>query len=150
MLSLLFVCHAPSENTRRLRDAAVTGAGISERVQLIVRDSLTAGPEDVLAADALLIGTTENFGSIAGLTKDFFERIYYPCEATEGKPFAAFVRAGQDGQGSLLAIERITTGLRWRAVQPPLLLHGSFSESFVEQVSTLAATLSAGLEAGIY
>ena len=151
MLSLLFVCHAPSENTRRLRDAAVAGANICDSVELIVRDSLAAGPEDVLAADALLIGTTENFGSIAGLTKDFFERVYYPClESTEGKPFAAFVRAGQDGQGSLLAIERITTGLRWRAVQPPLLLHGSFSDSFVEQVSTLSATLAAGLDAGIY
>ncbi|MEL7296116.1 MAG: flavodoxin family protein [Pseudomonadota bacterium] len=151
MLRLLFVCHAPSENTRRLRDAAVAGANISDSVQLILRDTLAAGPEDVMAADALLIGTTENFGSIAGLTKDFFERIYYPClESTEGMPFAAFVRAGQDGHGSLQAIDRITTGLRWRPVQPPLLLHGSFQETFVEQVSTLSATLTAGLDAGIY
>ncbi|MEN7342782.1 MAG: flavodoxin family protein [Pseudomonadota bacterium] len=150
MRKLLFVSHAPSINTRQLRDVAVKAIAQYD-VALDCRESLEADVESVLACDGILIGTTENFGSIAGLTKDFFERIYYPClEKTEGLPFAVYVRAGQDGAGSLLAIDRITTGLRWRSVQSPLLLQGEFDESFFAQVTVLAETFAAGLDLGLF
>ena len=150
MPNLLFVNHAPSPNTRALRDAAIAAAS-QGNVRLDVRDSLDADEKAVLACDGILIGTTENFGSIAGLTKDFFERIYYPClQETEGLPFAAYVRAGQDGAGSLVAIDRITTGLRWRPAQPPLLLKGDFDQSFLDDVTVLAETFAAGLDLGVF
>lgn len=151
MPKLLFVHHSPSENTQLLRDSVVAALEDCETVRFIALDSLSASPEDVIDCDGLLLGTTENFGSIAGLTKDFFERIYYPCETqTEALPFAAYIRAGLDGQGSITAIDRITTGLRWRPIQPPILLHGAFRDEFSSDVATLAQTLALGLEAGIF
>ena len=60
--------------------------------------------QDVLTANAVIIGTTENFGYMSGLIKDFFERIYYPClEKTQALPWALYVRAGKDGAGALRA-----------------------------------------------
>jgi hypothetical protein len=61
-----------------------------------------------------------------------------------------YIRAGMDGTGTSRAVERITTGLRWRAVQPPLICRGGFREEFVGQCEELGTLMAAGLEAGIF
>ena len=153
MARLLFVAHCPSENTRRLRDAALAGVDSLDLAGLEVRSKspLDTGPEDVEWCDGILIGTTENFGYMAGLIKDFFERIYYPClDSTQGLPAALYIRAGEDGRGTRTSIGKIITGLRWKYVSDPLILRGKFVESFDEDVAELAMTIAAGLDAGIY
>ena len=150
---LLIVAHAPSANTRRLREAVVRGASSPEisGVGVKMLPPLEATPEDVLAAQAIILGTTENLGYMSGALKDFFDRIYYPClEKTQGLPYVLYIRAGQDGTGTSRAVERITTGLRWRAVQPPLICRGAFREEFVGQCEELGTLMAAGLEAGIF
>jgi hypothetical protein len=88
---------------------------------------------------------------MAGLIKDFFERIYYPSlESSEGLPIALYIRAGEDGRGARTSIGRITTGLRWKPVAAPLILRGDWDDRFEAQVAELAMTLAAGLDAGIY
>jgi len=82
--------------------------------------------------------------------KDFFERIYYPClEKTEGKPYALYVRGGNDGQGAKIAVERIIAGLRWKAAQPALVLKGEWQTEFEDEVHELGQLMAASLEAGI-
>lgn len=150
---LLMVAHSPSENTRRLRQAALEGASHPDigGVEVILRAPLEATAQDVIAASAVLIGTTENFGYMAGLTKDFFERIYYPSlERTQGKPIALYIRAGNDGTGTLNSIDKILLGLRWKHVAEPLICKGDWDDRFLEQVEELAMTLAAGVEAGVY
>ena len=153
MKRLLVLAHAPSPNTRKLRDAVVHGAGNPdvEGVEVVVKAPLEAGPEDALAAQAIILGTTENLGYMAGAMKDFFDRSYYPIlEKTEALPYALFIRAGHDGTGTRRAIESIAAGLRWRAVQEPLICRGDFSERFVTDCEELGLAMAAGLEAGIF
>ena len=150
---LLIVAHAPSPNTERLRDAVIRGARSPEisGVDLRFVAALQAEPEDVLQASAIVLGTTENLGYMSGGLKDFFDRIYNPClERTQGLPYAAWIRAGSDGTGTRRAIETITTGLRWRAVQEPLVLKGAFQEAFDTQCEELGLAMAAGLEAGVF
>ena len=149
---LLIVAHVPSENTRRLRDAVMRGAGGPEISGVEVR-ALTpfeAKPNDVLWADAVILGTTENLGYMSGALKDFFDRIYYPClELTQGKPYAAYIRAGHDGTGTRRGIETIVTGLRWRAARDPLICRGEWRETFVDQCEELGTLMAASLETGV-
>ncbi|MBE9553814.1 MAG: flavodoxin family protein [Proteobacteria bacterium] len=150
---LLIVAHAPSPNTQRLRDAVLEGARDRQIGNVEARwiAPLEAGPDDVLAADAIILGTTENLGYMSGALKDFFDRCYYPClEKTQGLPCAAYIRGGHDGTGAKRAIESITTGLRWRAVQEPLILRGDWDEAFVEQCRDLGMAMAAGLDGGIF
>ena len=150
---LLIIAHAPSANTQQLRDAVLKGASHPdiENVEVVMRAPLETQPEDIITADAIILGTTENFGYMAGLVKDVFDRCYYPClEHTEGMPFAFYIRAGLDGTGTRKAIESITHGLRWKLVQEPLLCKGSWDEAFLAQCEELGLSMAAGLEAGIF
>jgi hypothetical protein len=148
---LLIVVHAPSPNTRRLFDAVTAGASETGGIEVVARSPFEAGPEDVLAASGIILGTTENLGYMSGALKDFFDRSYYPClEETQGRPYCLFIRAGHDGTGTRRGVETITTGLRWRAVQEPLILHGDWREEFVTQCHDLGAAMATGLEAGIF
>lgn len=150
---LLIIAHAPSANTQQLRDAVLKGASHPdiENVEVVMRAPLETQPEDIIAADAIILGTTENFGYMAGLVKDVFDRCYYPClEHTEGMPFAFYIRAGLDGTGTRKAIESITHGLRWKLVQEPLLYKGSWDEAFLAQCEELGMSMAAGLEAGVF
>jgi multimeric flavodoxin WrbA len=149
---LLIVAHAPSPNTHKLADAALRGARHAsiEGVEVKHIPPLEAGPDDVLWADAIVLGTTENFGYMSGALKDFFDRIYYPClDQTEALPFAAYIRAGLDGTGTRIAIDKITGGLKWKPVQASLILQGEYRDEFEAQCEELGMLMAASLESGI-
>ncbi|ERP91641.1 flavodoxin [Marinobacter sp. ES-1] len=152
MKRLLIVAHAPSPNTLRLRESVEKGARNPdiEAVEVVVKAPLEAGPEDVLACDAIILGTTENLGYMSGALKDFFDRSYYPClEKTQGLPFTFYIRAGHDGTGTRRAIDSITTGLRWKLIQEPLLCRGDYQPEFSDQCEELGLFVAASLDAGI-
>ena len=150
---LLLVAHAPSPNTRRLVDAVLAGAG-HEDIQGVETQwipPLEAQPEDVLQADAIILGTTENLGYMSGALKDFFDRCYYPVlEEKQGLPCALYIRAGLDGTGTRRAVESIVTGLRWSWAQEPVTFKGQWQEDFVEQAEELGLAMAAGVEAGVF
>ena len=143
----------PSLNTCAMSKAVVEGASHADinGIEVLLMQALETDPAEVLEADAIILGTTENFGYMSGGMKDFFDRIYYPClEQTESLPFAMFVRAGNDGLGARSSIERIAKGMAWKQVQEPLICTGTWQESFLGQCEELGMTLAAGLEAGIF
>lgn len=110
-----------------------------------------AVPKHVLGADAIILGTTENFGYMSGAMKDFFDRIYYPClDETTALPWTLFIRAGNDGTGARSSIERIVTGLAWKQVQKPLICRGAWNDAWLADCEELGMTIAAGLEAGIF
>ena len=150
--NLLIVAHNPSPNTQKLVEATLRGARNEaiEGVNVKHLPPLQAAVEDVLWADAIILGTTENFGYMSGALKDFFDRIYYPClEQTEAMPFATYFRAGLDGTGTRTAIGKITAGLKWKAVQEPIILHGEYRPEFEDQCEELGMLMAASLESGI-
>lgn len=150
---LLLVAHAPSDNTLALVEAVLRGARHPDidQVEVTWKKPLEAVPEDVLAADAIILGTTENLGYMSGALKDFFDRCYYPVlDLKQGLPCALYIRAGLDGTGTRRAVESIVTGLRWTWVQDPLIFKGDWQPVFLEQAEELGLTLAAGLEAGIF
>ncbi len=149
---LLIVAHDPSPNTRRMVEAVLAGAR-SEDIEGVTAwhvRPLEAGPEHVLACDAIVLGTTENLGYMSGALKDFFDRTYYGViERAEGLPYALYVRAGRDGTGTRRAVEGICTGLSWRPVQEPLICRGEWDDSFLESCRELGLYMAASLDAGI-
>jgi len=136
-----------------MRDAVIAGAGDEDIAGIDIRltEPLRTGPDDVRAADGILLLTPENLAYMSGAMKDFFDRCYYPClEETQGRPYGLIVRAGNDGTGTCAAVERIATGLRWRKIAEPLVCRGAWQESFLDDCASFGMQMAAGLEAGVF
>jgi NAD(P)H-dependent FMN reductase len=102
-------------------------------------------------SDGLLLATPANFGYMSGAMKDFFERIYHPClERGLALPYALIVKGDTDVDGAVASVERITTGLRWRRVLPPVRVVGSPGTGDLAAAEELGATLAAGMAEGIF
>ena len=150
---LLIVSHSQSGTTERMARAVARGAtspGI-EGVAVRILSPLEADADDLLWADGFILGTPENFGYMSGAMKYFLDRVYYPCEnRLNGRPFAMFIRAGNDGTGAIASLRRILNGLAVREVQEPVLIAGDFDEARLAECEELGLTMAAGLEAGIF
>ena len=148
MPTLLIVHHTTSPALEELLTAVLAGARTDELtdVTVEVRPALSATVPDVLAADGFVLGTPANIGYMSGALKHFFDQIYYPClDATRGRPYAVYVHGDNDATGALLAIEKITTGLRWQLAQQPLTVLGRPTTGDLEASWELGAALAAHL-----
>jgi NAD(P)H-dependent FMN reductase len=146
MARLLIVHHTPSPALHEMYEAAVTGARTDEieGVDVVIRPALTASAVDVLEADGYLLGTPANIGYMSGALKHFFDGIYYPClEATRRRPYGLYVHGASDTGGAVRAVESITTGLQWRAVQPPVCVTGTPGKQDLRACWELGALLAA-------
>ena len=153
MPNLLVVWHSKTGGAQRLADVVQSGAAdpAIEGVEVRSVQALDAGPDDVRWADGIILGTPANLGYMSGALKHFFDTIYYDVlEESVGLPYAVFVKGSTDVDGALLAIEKITTGLRWKRVLPPLAVLSEVTDEHVAQAYELGATFAAGLSEGIF
>ena len=152
-----------TDATRQLADAAATAARREPGVRVIAKPCDEAGAGDVLAASGYLFATPENLASMAGMMKDFFDRTYYAAlDRISGRPYAAMISAGSDGQGAARQLARIALGWRLRPVVDPLIVvtHAQTPEAILarkqvdaaslNRAAELGATLAAGLAMGIW
>ncbi|MGB2817590.1 MAG: NAD(P)H-dependent oxidoreductase [Burkholderiaceae bacterium] len=163
MKRLLVVYHSMTGATEQLARAAVAGAATEREINARLMHAADATSADVLAADGYVFATPENLASMAGLMKDFFDRIYYDAlERVNGRPYAALIAAGTDGAGAARQLQRIATGLRLKEIAPPVIVrNGAQTPEAIRAPKTvpdddlarareLGAALAAGLAAGIF
>jgi len=152
---LLVVWHPVPPSIAALRDAVLAGFADAATVRAV--RSLAApdaGADDVEAAASTVLITTENFGMVSGLMKDFLERIYPWFEEVPnrrpGMPYLLIAKGGNDGTGAVRDVTRILTGLRWKEALPPLVVSGAVNDDHLAAAREQAATLAAGVDAGVF
>jgi multimeric flavodoxin WrbA len=146
MPMLLVVHHTPSPAMQALLEAARAGAALVPDVDVITRPALSASAADLLAADAVLLGTPANLGYMSGALKHFFDTVYYPClEATVGLPYGVYVHGQNDTAGAVSSIEKATTGMKWRLAAAPVTVVGEPTAADRDAVTELGGTLAATL-----
>jgi multimeric flavodoxin WrbA len=151
MKTLLIVYHTGGVKTATMAAAVERGARREGGVQVVVKRCAEAGPEDVLAADGLILGTPENFGYMSGMMKDFLERVFYACEGkVNGRPWALFIGAGQDGSGAANSVERIVAGLRLERKAEPVVGLKELTPEILARCDELGAAFAAGLALGVF
>lgn len=163
MKTLLVVYHSMTGGTEQMARALVAGAMLEQATTTRLVHATAADPADVLAADGLVFATPENLAAISGQMKDFFDRCYYPAlERINGRPYAAMICAGSDGQNAARQIARIATGWRLRQVAEPLIVctHAqtpaqilspkNIAATELERCRELGAAMASGLALGVF
>ncbi|CAM2338949.1 MULTISPECIES: flavodoxin family protein [Burkholderia] len=163
MKTLLIVYHTMTGGTRQMVEAAAAAAREQPDVDVRLQRADVTHADDVLAADAYLFATPENLAAMSGIMKDFFDRCYYEVvDRVNGRPYAAMICAGSDGQNALRQIDRIATGWRLRCVVPGLIVctHAQTPERILapkmidredlERCADIGAALAAGLALGVF
>ena len=153
MPTLLVGAQSRSGTTAQLRDAFVAGAREPEieGVDGVVRNALDARAADVVTCDGVAIITPEHFGSMAGLMKDFFERIFSEIVDTgRSLPYALVVKGNHDGTGTVEGVQKLAVALHWRRVLDPVVAIGELTDAHREAAHELGATFAAGMAATIF
>ena len=163
MKTLLIVYHSMTGGTLQMAQAAADGASMETSLQVRLLRAPDARASDLMSADGYIFATPENLAAISGMLKDFFDRTYYAVlERLNGRPYAALICAGSDGQNAARQIERIATGWRLKPVAPPLILcnHAQSPEEILrpkqigpedlQSCREIGAAMAAGLVLGVF
>ena len=115
-----------------------------ENVEVRAVEALAVTSADMLAADGYLLATPANLGYMSGAMKHAFDTTYNDVlDLTRGRPFAALVHGESDTTGALLAITKITTGLRWRCVMEPVSVIGPVGDDHLAACAEAGAVVAA-------
>jgi multimeric flavodoxin WrbA len=163
MKTLLVVFHSMTGGTRQMAEAAAKGAGAEPKVRVSLLHAADARVKDVLGADGYVFATPENLGTMSGMMKNFFDRTYYAAlERIVGRPYAALICAGSDGENAARQMARIVTGWRLKPVAEPIIVctHAQTPEVILSpkvigaydlsRCEELGATIAGGLALGIF
>ncbi|MBS0255224.1 MAG: flavodoxin family protein [Proteobacteria bacterium] len=160
---LAIVWHSRTGAARQLAEAAWHGAEAAAGAPARLIAAEAADPALLAEAAGYLFVCPENLGTMSGAMKEMFDRAYYPLLGRlNGRPYAAIIAAGSDGQGARAQVERIATGWRLRRVAESLIVNTAaqaaeaiLSPKLVapEMIAVANATgsqLALGLAMGIY
>ncbi|XVX19450.1 flavodoxin family protein [Actinomycetota bacterium] len=154
---LLVVHHAPTPTVRRIVDAVLAGAhdDAIEGVEVIDRPAGEATAGDVTSADGILLVTPANFGYMAGMLKDFFDRTFLEiggglsddgsadATSTGRLPFGLAVHGRYDTSGAVRSVETIVGALPWTQAAPVLEIVGDVTDEHEAAAYELGGTLAA-------
>ncbi len=163
MKNLLIVYHSYTGGTQQMAEAAANAAREEQDTKTRLLRAEDCEPADMLYADGYIFATPENLAAIAGVMKAFFDRCYYPLLGQiEGRPYAAMICAGSDGENARKQLERIATGWRLKKVmdtpiictdaqtEEAILAPKTIGEAGKAQCVEIGATLAAGLAMGVF
>jgi len=163
MKTLLIVWHSRTGAARQMSEAAMAAAQAEPGIAVRRLAADQTQPADLIAADGYLFACPENLASMSGAMKEVFDRCYYPClERLNGRPYAALIAAGSDGEGAARQLARIATGWRLRPVAEPLIVNTraetpeailaqkTLAEADLARCAELGAALAAGLAMGVF
>lgn len=157
MARLLLVHHSPTPTLAALTEAVAAGArdDAITGVEVLERQALEAGAEDVLDADGYLLVTPANFGYMSGALKHFFDSLFLQVGGALGedgsaaggsggrRPFGLAVHGRYDTTGAVRSVLSITGALPWQQAAPVLEVLGDLDEEVRSAAYELGGTLAA-------
>ena len=101
MKRLAIVWYSRTGGSRQLAEAARDGALEAGDIDVRFLPAAETQADDLLEADGYLFACPENLAAIAGVMKAMFDRTYYDVLGKiEGRPYAALICAGSDGENA--------------------------------------------------
>jgi flavorubredoxin len=130
---ILIVYHSQSSNTEAMAKAVSEGA-TAAGAKVVLKKAVDANAEDIMGCDIVAIGTPNYFGYMAGMVKDFFDRVWATIREKVGdKPYVTFGSRGGGGSQAVDSVDKICDGLKMiKALPGPLATRKPTPEILVE------------------
>ena len=142
MSKVLVVYCSMSGNTKAAAEAVAEGAR-QAGADVTVKEGFKAGPSDLLACDAVAVGSYDAFSYMGGGLKDFFDRSLYPTqEKVTDKPYVAFVTHGGGGS-AINSVESLAAKFKLKKIDQSVLVKGRPDEQAEASLKALGAKLAA-------
>jgi flavorubredoxin len=108
---VLIIYHSQSGNTEAMANAVAEGAR-SAGATVTLKRAIEANDKDLLGCDVVAFGTPNYFAYMAGMVKDFFDRVWIIVrDKMANKPYVAFGSYGGGGMPGIESVEKICDGL---------------------------------------
>lgn len=138
-MKVLVTCYSKSGNTAamaKILAKAVEDAG----AEALVKDAADTTNEDLLAADAVAIGSPDYFSYVAGQVKIIFDEALAEKSKLSGKPGACFSSHG-GGAKVKAPFEHLVGAIGLKLVAPCVLSHNAPAGKTVDEIHSLAKAL---------
>ncbi len=144
MKNLLIVYHSQSGNTEAMAKAVAAGAEAAG-ARVTLKKAPQADEKDLLGCDVVAIGTPNYFAYMAGMVKDFFDRVWiHVREKMADKPYAVFGSYGGGGLPAIESVEHICDGLKMKRAAESLGIQREPSEENLAACQALGKKLAGG------
>ena len=153
MKQLLIIFHSITGGSEQVAEAVAKGARQEPEIEVILQQAQHVQPEHLRTASGYIFIAPEMLGSLSGVMKDFFDRTFYQVlDELNGRPYAALICAGSDGQGALRQLEKIATGWRLKKVAESkiVLTHAQNKEQILKPKTLEPSVLKASEELGAF
>ena len=141
MAKILIVYCSMSGNTKAAAEAVAEGAKAAG-AKTVVKAGVEAQPEDLLACDAVALGSYDAFSYMGGGLKDFLDRAYYPTQnQVTNKPYAAFLTHGGGGK-AIASMESVAQSFKFKKAADPVLVKGKPDGKAIADLKALGAKLA--------
>ncbi len=111
MVKVLVVYDSKTGNTEKMADAVADGARQVEGATVIQKGVSNASMDDMLAADAILIGSPTYYGGMSGDIKSLLDKSSKIHGELRGKVGGAFTSSGGTACGAETALLAILQGM---------------------------------------
>jgi len=142
MKKLLIIYHSQSGNTETMARAVSESASLAGAT-VVLKRAVDANADDLLGCDAVAIGTPNYFGYMAGLVKDFFDRVWLTTrDKVANKPYVTFGSKGGGGRQALDSVERICNNIHMSQVFESVLATRQPSAEVLDECKELGKKLA--------
>ncbi len=142
MARVLIIYHSQSGNTESMAKAVAAGAS-SAGATVVLKRASEANSEDIIACDVVAFGTPNYFGYMAGMVKDYFDRVWATVrDKMADKPYVTFGSKGGGGAQSLESVERICDGLKMTRIAEAVMATRKPSDESLAECRELGKRLA--------
>ena len=144
MAKVLVIYHSQGGNTEKMAKAIGEGARHVKGTEVAAKKALDAGADDLLACDAIAVGSPDYFSYMAGGVKDFFDRVFYPTQGkVTGKPCATFGSAGGPATVVLECLDKMCfSSMKFKKAADSVGISGRITEEALKECRELGKKLA--------
>lgn len=140
--TVLIVYHSQSGNTEAAAQAVSAGVDSIEGVEPLLKRASEATADDLIACDAVCVGTPDYFSYMSGMVKDFFDRVFYPTKGqVDDKICGLFVTHGGGGKASE-GLENMCRSFVFKQVSETVSVTGKADEAAEARLRELGAIVA--------